>query len=140
VKALPNCPKCGSEVDETMVFCPRCGASLRVESTVDWRDELRARRREWRERRRELRSQRRQAEKSEKEEKWEKTEKHEYIFLGPLIGGLVLIIFGAFLYLLIAGGYGAQILTASFFVFVGVIIIAAAVYGAIIAGRRHPRT
>jgi small-conductance mechanosensitive channel len=121
-----------------MGFCPRCGASLRAESQVDWRDELRARRREWRERRRELRSQRRQAEKSEKEEKWEKAEKHEYIFLGPLIGGLVLIIFGAFLYLLIAGGYGAQILIASFVVFVGVIIIAAAVYGAIMAGRRYP--
>ena len=136
---MPNCPKCGSEVDETMVFCPRCGASLRAESPVDWRDELRARRREWRERRRELRRQRRKAERSEKEEKWEKTEKHEYMFLGPLIGGLVLIIFGAFLYLLIAGGYGAQILIASFVVFVGVIIIAAAVYGAIMAGRRHPR-
>lgn len=122
-----------------MVFCPRCGASLRTDSTVDWRDELRARRREWRERRRDLRSQRRQAEKSEQEEEWEKTEKHEYIFLGPLIGGLVLIVFGAFLYLLIAGGYGAQILIALFFVFVGVIIIAAAVYGAIMAGRRHPR-
>jgi len=136
---LPNCPKCGPEVDETMVFCPRCGASLRAESTVDWRDELRARRREWRERRRELRGQRRQAEKSERKEKWEKTEKHEYTFLGPLIGGLVLIIFGAFLYLLIAGGYGAQMLTALFFVFVGVTIIAAAVYGVIMAGRRHPR-
>lgn len=139
VKVVPNCPKCGSEVDETMVFCPRCGASLRAESMLDWRDELRARRREWRERRRELRSQRRQSRKSEKEEKWEKTEKHEYLFLGPLIGGLVLIIFGAFLYLLIAGGYGAQMLTALFFVFVGVIIIAAAVYGVIMAGRRHPR-
>jgi hypothetical protein len=42
VKVVPNCPKCDSEVDETMVLYPRCGASLRAESMVDWRDELRA--------------------------------------------------------------------------------------------------
>lgn len=122
-----------------MVFCPKCGASLRTESTADWRDELRARRREWKDQRRQLRNQRGQAARSEKQEKWEKTEKHEYVFLGPLIGGLVLIIFGAFLYLIIQGGYNSQILLALFFFFVGVIIIAAAAYGAIMAGRRHPR-
>jgi Ca2+/Na+ antiporter len=110
---------------------------LRVESAVDWRDELRARGREWREQRRQLRNQRRQDVRSNGEEKWEKTEKHEHILLGPLIGGLALIVFGAFLYL-IAGGYISQILVAMFF-FVGVIIIAAATYGTIMARRRHPR-
>lgn len=39
---MPNCPKCGSEVDDKMVFCPKCGASLKVKSAADWRDELRA--------------------------------------------------------------------------------------------------
>ena len=136
---MPKCPKCGSEVDDQMVFCPKCGASLRTESTADWRDELRARRREWRERRRQLRNQRRQAARSEKEGQRERTEKHEYIFLGPLIGGSVLIIFGAFLYLIIQRGYSSQILLALFLFFIGVIIIAAAAYGAIGAGRRHPR-
>lgn len=112
---------------------------MRAKSGADWRDELRARRREWREERRRLRNQRRQAARSEKEEKWEKTEKHEYLFMGPLIGGLVLIVFGAFFYLTIAGGYSSQISLALFFFSFGVIIIVAAAYGAIMARRRHPR-
>jgi uncharacterized Zn finger protein (UPF0148 family) len=93
---MPHCPKCGSEVDEKMVFCPKCGAPLRMEQPANQRDEWRTKRRQWREQRKEQRRQRTQAEKSEKEEKWEKTEKHEYMFFGPLIGGLSLIIFGAF--------------------------------------------
>jgi len=136
---MPNCPKCGSEVDEKMAFCPRCGATLRTEQPADWRDEWKAKRREWRERRNEERRQRMQAEKGEKGEKWEKTEKHEHTFLGPLIGGLVLIIIGAFLYFSIVGGFGAQLLGALLLVFVGVIIIAAAVYFFVVAERRHPK-
>lgn len=86
-----------------------------------------------------MRNQRRQTARSEKEEKREKTEKHESIFLVPLIGGLVLIVFGVFLYLVIAKGYSSQITLALFFFFVGVITIAAAAYSAILARRRHPR-
>ena len=26
---MSYCPKCGNKVDETMVFCPQCGASLK---------------------------------------------------------------------------------------------------------------
>ncbi|MGB8779674.1 MAG: zinc ribbon domain-containing protein [Candidatus Bathyarchaeia archaeon] len=136
---MPHCLKCGSEVDEKMVFCPKCGAPLRMEQPADLRDEWRTKRREWREQRREQRRQRRQGEKSEKEEKWERTEKHEYMFLGPLIGGLVLIIFGAFLYFLIVGGFSVQLLGALFLVFVGVIIIVAALYSIVVAERRHRR-
>jgi len=87
-----------------------------------------------------LRSQRRAAEKSEKEEEWEKREeRHEYVFLGPMVGGLVLALLGALLYLLVTGVFGVEALTASFFVVVGVIIIAAAVYAIVVAERRHPR-
>lgn len=139
MKVVPNCPKCGSEVDENMAFCPKCGASLRAAGPADWGEDWRARRREWREQRRDLRRQRRHAGRSEKQEEWEKSEKHEYMFLGPIIGGLVVIVFGALLYLLAVGGYNAQMLTALFFVFVGLIIIAAAVYGAIMVRRRRPR-
>jgi hypothetical protein len=61
------------------------------------------------------------------------------MFLGPLIGGLVLIALGALLYMLVVGGFGAQMLIALFFILFGVIIIAAAVYVAILVGRRHPK-
>jgi uncharacterized membrane protein YvbJ len=136
---MPRCPKCGSEVDEKMVFCPKCGPPLKMQQPADLRDEWKTKRREWKEQRREQRRQRRQAEKSEKEEKWEKTEKHENMFLGPLIGGLVLIIFGAFLYFLIVGDFDAQLLGALFLVLVGVIIIVAALYPIVVAERRNPR-
>lgn len=51
----------------------------------------------------------------------------------------MLIVFGVFLYLVIAKGYSSQITLALFFFFVGVITIAAAAYSAILARRRHPR-
>jgi len=136
---MPNCPKCSSEVDEKMAFCPKCGAALRTEQPADWRDEWRAKQREWTERRREERRQRMQAEKGEKGEKWEKTEKHEHTFLGPLFGGLVLIVLGAFSYFSIIGGFSAQLLGALLLVFVGVIIIAVTVYFFVVAERRHPK-
>ena len=136
---MPHCPKCGSVVDEKMVFCPKCGAPLRTEQPADLRDQWRTKRREWREQRREQRRQRRHAEKSEKDEKREKTEKHEYVFLGPLIGGLVLIIIGTFLYFLIVGGSGGEFLGALFLVFVGLIVIVAALYSILVRERRRPR-
>jgi uncharacterized membrane protein YvbJ len=136
---MSHCPKCDSEVNEEMAFCPKCGAPLRTERPEDWREELRSKRREWREHRREWRRQGREAEKNQEEEKWEKTEKHEYIFAGPLIGGLVLIILGVLLYFFITNGFSVEILAALFFVLVGAIIIAATVYGAVVAGRRHPK-
>jgi F0F1-type ATP synthase assembly protein I len=136
---MPKCPKCGSEVDEKMAFCPKCGTALRMEQPPPSREEWRTKRREWRERRREERRQSMQAEKREKEEKWEKREKHEFTFLGPLIGGLVLIILGAFLYFWIVGGLGTELLGAVLLVIVGVIIIGFAVYSIVVAERRHPR-
>ena len=127
---MPQCPKCGSEVDEKMAFCPKCGAPLKMERPSNLRDEWRTKRREWREQRREQRRRIRQA---------ENTEKHEYMFLGPLIGGVVLVIFGAFLYTLMVGVFSVQLLGALFLVFIGVIIIVAALYSIAVAKRRHPR-
>ena len=139
VDVVPYCPKCGAEVNEEMAFCPKCGASLMAEQPVDWRKQLRESRREWRERRRELRRQRREAERSEMEGEWEKAEMHEYVFLGPLIGGSVFIVFGVLLYFLVTGVFSVKTLAALFFVVIGVIIIAAAVYSIVVAERRHPR-
>jgi hypothetical protein len=143
VKSVPNCPKCGSETSAEMAFCPKCGAPLKVQQPTDLREEMRERRREWRERRRELREQRRQAEKREKTEKNEKYEKREtYLpsFIGPLIGGVVVLFLGLVFYFTIAGSYQAEVVGAAFFVIVGLIVIAAAIYAATAATRRHPAT
>jgi uncharacterized membrane protein YvbJ len=136
---MPHCPKCGAEVDEKMVFCPKCGASLQMKQPADYREEWRARRREWREQRREARRQRMQTEKREKGEYWEKTEKHEHMLIGPLIGGLILIVLGILVYFSLSGSLNGQVLGASFLVLVGIVIIGFALYIALILERRHPK-
>jgi uncharacterized membrane protein len=126
------CPKCGSKVDEEMSFCPKCGASLKVEKVATVTAETRPtpyRRDEKAEK----------GEKSEKHEKGEKHEKREYGFMGPLIGGVILLFIGLALYIRVTGGQEG-IVWAFFFVLIGLLIIVGGVYGVIMAGRRHPRT
>lgn len=123
---MSYCPKCGSKIEDEMSFCPKCGAPLKVQqATAEARTTYRKEEK---------------AEKGEKNEKGEKREKHEYGFLGPLIGGLVLIFIGAFSYLEIATTVDSRVIWAIFFVLVGVIIIVGAIYGYAMAARRHPRT
>lgn len=130
MKLMLYCPKCGTKVTEDMTFCPKCGASLKVApSPAEMR--TKAYRRD------------EKAEKGEKGEKAEKTEKHEkgeYGFMGPLIGGLILILLGLGFYLRIALNVSSGAVWAIFFVIIGIVIIAAAVYGAMMAGKRHPKT
>ena len=130
---MSYCPKCGNKVEEGMSFCPKCGAPLNVEKasapppetipTSPRRDE----------------KMEEKSEKHEKREKNEKYEKREYGFIGPLVGGLILLFIGAGLYLN-AIHYNVAVLWALFFVLIGVLIIAASIYGVITAGRRHPKT
>jgi uncharacterized membrane protein YvbJ len=123
---MSYCPKCGANVAEEMEFCPKCGAPLKVaQAPVETR--ARAYRRD------------EKAEKAEKREKTEKYEKREYGFMGPLIGGLILIFLGLAFYLRIALNVSSGAVWAIFFVIIGIVIIAAAVYGAMTAGKRHPR-
>jgi uncharacterized membrane protein YvbJ len=126
---LSYCPKCGNEITEEMAFCPKCGAALRAEQvTVETRT------------RKYHRDEK--AEKEEKGEKSEKAEKHEkrgYSFLGPLIGGLVLIFIGLVSYLEINNMIDSRMVWAFFFVVIGVIIIVGALYGSLMVSRRHPR-
>ena len=122
---MSYCPKCGNKIEEEMSFCPKCGTPLKTQQVIVGsrptyrRDE--------------------KAEKGEKTEKREKGEKHEYGFLGPLIGGLILIFIGAASYFQITG-YDSRVIWAFFFVLIGVLIIVGATYGYMMASRRHPKT
>jgi uncharacterized Zn finger protein (UPF0148 family) len=129
---MSYCPKCGSKVEEGMSFCPKCGAPLNVEKVASAAPPIAPTYR--RDEKTEEKS-----EKHEKREKNEKYEKHEYGFMGPLIGGLILLFIGAALYLN-AIHYDVAVLWALFFVLIGVLVVVASIYGVIMAGRRHPRT
>jgi len=123
---LPYCPKCGNEVSEETAFCPKCGAPLKVEARAPPRAEKAEKR-----------------EKGEKEEKREKTEKHEkreFRVIGPLIGGLILILLGVTSYLQITGFLRREAASALFFIVIGAVIIVVSLYAVMTAKRRYPRT
>ena len=131
---MPYCHKCGSEVNEENAFCPKCGANLKVKapptpmSPEHYGSE--------------------KAEKNEKQEKDEKTEKggqqekyekQEYGVLGPLIGGVILILVGFMLYLSVSGYLSFSSIFPFFLIIIGVIVILGVVIGASKAKGRNPR-
>jgi uncharacterized membrane protein YvbJ len=132
---MSYCPKCGNEIREEMAFCPKCGAPLKAEQVptapsrpVTYRTE-----------KGEKEEKREKQEKGERSEKAEKYEKREHAFIGPLIGGLVLLFIGCALFLEMMGYVTREILGALFFIIIGIAIIFGAVYGAMLASRRHPK-
>jgi len=138
---MPECPKCGYKVREDMIFCPNCGASLKAEqASAPTRPEPPVRYTREKEEKYESREKREKGEKGEKGEKRENREKGEFGFIGPLIGGLILIFLGLAFYLERTGVIAAPYLWAFFFVIIGIIIIFAAIYGSIMTHRRYPRT
>jgi cation transport ATPase len=132
---MTECKKCGYKTSEEMSFCPKCGAPLKA-ATVSAEQRPAAPTR--------YRSEK--AEKHEKKEKEEKTEKHEksqYAFIGPLVGGIVLIIIGLMSYLQITGiltRETREILGALFLIVIGIVIIFGGLYATMMARRRYPRT
>ena len=138
---MSYCPKCGSKVREGMNFCPKCGTVLKAEqlpaeataapapAPMPYRAE-KAERHEKEEK----------EEKQEKEEKGERREIRQLSYVGPLIGGVFLILFGFFLYLSVTGVLRLETLGAFFLVLIGVVIIVGAIYAAMTASRRHPPT
>jgi len=140
---MPYCPKCGAKVREEMGFCPNCGAALKVEqppAEAAPPAPYRAEKAEKHEKR-EKREKEEKEERAEKREKTEKHEKREYGYIGPLIGGLILIFLGLMFYLaLTRPGVSLAMIGAFFVVIIGIIIIVGAVYAAMMATRRHPET
>lgn len=134
---MANCPKCGTKVTEEMAFCPKCGAPLKAEKPPEQPVAAPAPPTVYRGEKAEKHE---KEEKGEKGEKTEKREKHEFTFIGPLIGGLVLIFLGFMAYLQISGYLGREVAWAAFLIVIGIIVIVAGIYASMVASRRHPRT
>jgi uncharacterized Zn finger protein (UPF0148 family) len=130
---MSYCQKCGNKVDDTMTFCPRCGASLKGVPSGQPAPAQSYRRKDEKSEKNEKK------EKNEKNENREKQEKGERGFVGYLIGGLILITLGLFSvlnlsnYLTNSGQSWALML-----LIIGVIIIIGAVYAAMTARRHTP--
>ena len=136
---MAYCPKCGSKTREDMNFCPKCCAQLKIEKaeapapTPTPPAPVRVEKEEKREKSE-------KGEKQEQQEKEERYEKQQSSFIGPLIGGFILIFAGLAFYTVLTTTISWQVLGAVFFVMIGIIVIAGAVYAAGTASRRHPRT
>lgn len=128
---MPNCQKCGAEVSEEMSFCPRCGAPLKVGYVPPPPPPT--------ERKEEKAEKHEKHEKEEKGEKFEKYEKRELLFLGPLVGGIILLMLGILGYLEVTGLIGRGTSRAIFFIIIGVIVLVGALYAISTAPRRHPK-
>jgi Flp pilus assembly protein TadB len=115
-------------VDETMTFCPKCGASLKIETAQPSSTPVNY--------------SKSRNEKQEKNEKREKHEKGQHGYVGWLIAGLCLVILGA-------GAYtdsvyhwvptGPEAGAFALLVF-GVIVLVVAVYFWTRSKRRFPAT
>ena len=121
---MPYCPKCGAKVSEEINFCPKCGAAL---------GPLPPRMRREKEEKGE------KHEKREKAEKAEKHEKREYGYIGPLIGGLILIVVGVMAYLAAIRPMYVRNWAPILLIAVGIIIIVIVIYAAMTAAERSPK-
>lgn len=136
------CPKCGAKVKEEMNFCPKCGTVLKAAEQPQPQPQPAAppvAPAPYRVEKEERREKEEKGEKQEKEERERRYEKGEPSFVGPLVGGFVLIFLGFIFYLVVTGGLRAELFGALFFVLIGIVVIIGAVYAAVMAGRRHPR-
>ena len=127
---MPYCQKCGSEVNENMTFCPKCGAALKV---TEPRPPER-----YRSEKAEKQEKHEKEEKMEKGEQPEKFEKKEYSVLGPLIGGSILILVGFMLYLAVAGVLNLRSIFPFFLIIIGAIVILGVAIGAVMARKKNP--
>jgi uncharacterized membrane protein YvbJ len=133
---MSYCPKCGNKVDETMVFCPHCGASLKGTAAPALAPPTQPYRYE----KAEKNENREKQEKAEHPERGEKQEKSEAGFVGYLIGGLILITIGVFALLDLTSPLNSSQDLAAMLLVIGIIIIVGAVYIATRARKHFPST
>jgi uncharacterized membrane protein YvbJ len=131
---MSYCPKCGTKVSEEMTFCPKCGAALKVEKSMP-AERYRSEKGEKQEKQEKGEKQ----EKTEKGEQPEKYEKGEFGIIGPLIGGLILILVGFMFYLAVTGVLRFSTILPFFLIIIGAIVILGVIAGALMARGRHPK-
>ena len=137
---MTYCHKCGSEIKEENSFCLQCGADLKAGEPRASMSHMPPKRY-----RSEKTEKQEKTEKNEKEEKMEKGgqqekyEKQEFVILGPLIGGVILIIVGFILYLTVSGVINLRSLFPVFLIIIGAIVIFGVIIGVIIAKGKNPR-
>jgi len=129
---MAYCSKCGNKVDEDASFCPNCGASLKPGQSQYAAAPL-----TYSYDREEKHEKREKEEKNEKGERSEKSEQGQFRYIGPIIGGVVLIVLGLmFLYPQTMMRETWALLLAA----VGMIIIVGAIYAAMKASKQNPKT
>ncbi len=109
-----------------MTFCPKCGASLKMEtSTTPTYPPPTYRRNE-------------KQEKNQQNEKREKQEKGEYSFIGWLIGGIVVIVIGIFALATAFGYITTPAQNAIILLVVGIVLVIVAIWMSMRARRQNP--
>ena len=136
---MSYCPKCGNEVNENMVFCIGCGASLKTSSTDQPGQSSPTPAQPIRS---DERSENNEKQKNQQQPtKGEKQTKGEAGFIVYLIGGLILITLGIFSVLEISGYFNSADSGQSWAIMlliIGVIIIVGAIYVFVFARKRAP--
>ncbi|MBN1784217.1 MAG: zinc-ribbon domain-containing protein [Candidatus Bathyarchaeota archaeon] len=134
---MPYCHKCGSEISESMTFCSQCGAALKVKDsgTPVQTEYYRSEKSE----KNEKQEKQEKEEKMEKDEQNEKYEKHEYSILGPLVGGVILILVGFLSYLAVSGFINVSSIWPFILIVIGAIVILGVAAGAVMARGKNPR-
>jgi len=134
---MTYCHRCGSKIKEENSFCPRCGATLKAgEARAPMSPE---RYRSEKTEKQEKNEKNEKEEKMEKGEQQEKYEKQEFGILGPLIGGVILIIIGFILYLTVEGIINLRSLFPVVLIIVGAIVILGVIIGGVMARGKNPR-
>ena len=130
---MPYCRKCGSEVNEEMTFCPKCGTAMKVAETASTERYISEKAEK-----QEKHEKNEKEEKMEKGEPQEKYEKQEFGVLGPLIGGFILIVVGFMFYLAVSGAINVCSIFPFFLIIIGGIVILGVAIGAVMARKKNP--
>ena len=140
---MSYCQKCGNKVREDMSFCPNCGATLKAVQPTSAAQPAPPRAEKVEKAEKQEKGEKREKQEKDQKEKGEKTEKHEkqqYGFAGPLVGGLILILFGLMFVIALTTTISWGVIGAFFAVIIGIVIIIGAIYAATMDSRRHPAT